>query len=49
MTAVGRQKTFDLHSPKLRYYTVPSIDASTDYADMFNGVDVVVHLAARVH
>lgn len=47
--AVGRQKTFDLQSPKLRYYSVPSIDASTDYADMLNGVDVVVHLAARVH
>lgn len=49
VTAIGRQSTWDLIHPHLRYYSVPSIDASTDYANILEGIDVVVHLASRVH
>ncbi len=47
--AVGRQEKFDLEDPSLEYCYVESIDSQTDWKDYLKGVDVVVHLASRVH
>lgn len=35
--------------PSTSSFTIDGIDANTDWGDAFNGVDVVVHCAARVH
>ena len=47
--AVGRKVEFSLSEPKLEYFCVPNIDATTDWQEILNGVNMVVHLAARVH
>lgn len=49
VTAVGRKPTFSLTHPQLTYHEVPTIDADTDWAPILPGVEVIVHLAARVH
>ncbi|MBS0286863.1 MAG: SDR family oxidoreductase [Proteobacteria bacterium] len=49
VTAVGRKKSFMLSHERLHYFSVNSIDGNTDWHDILKGVDVVVHLAARVH
>lgn len=47
--AVGRQAVFDLEDPALEYCQIDNIDGQTDWKDYLKGVDVVVHLASRVH
>lgn len=47
--AVGRQPTFEITHPALEYVCMNSIDGQTDWGDHLKGIDVVVHLAARVH
>lgn len=47
--AVGRTKDFVLCDPKLEYFCIPNIDATTDWQGILHDVNVVVHLAARVH
>lgn len=47
--AIGRQLTFDISHPALEYCCINSIDGQTDWEDHLKGIDVVVHLAARVH
>lgn len=47
--AVGRQASFALQDPALEYYQIGDIDSQTDWKDTLKGVDVVVHLASRVH
>ncbi len=47
--ALGRRKKFDLSHENLRYYCVETIDEKTNWQEIMQGVDVVVHAAARVH
>lgn len=47
--AVGRKPSIDINHSRLTYYSVPTINGSTDWSDMLQGVHFVVHLAARVH
>lgn len=47
--AVGRKPSIDINHPRLHYFSVPTINASTDWSNILEGVDYVVHLAARVH
>ncbi len=47
--AIGRKETFDLTHENLSYFSVENIDGYTDWKDYLHGIDVVVHLAARVH
>lgn len=49
VTAVGRQKSFELTHDNLIYYCIDQIDGNTDWQEILSGIDVVVHLAARVH
>lgn len=49
VTAVGRIATYPITHPGLTYHSVNNIDGQTDWKDTLVGVDVVVHLAARVH
>jgi nucleoside-diphosphate-sugar epimerase len=46
--AVGRNEQFDIVHPNLRYFCIESIEGE-DWQEMLIGVEVVVHLAARVH
>lgn len=47
--AIGRQVSYDLSHPSLDYHQIGSIDGQTDWGNLLEGIDVVVHLAARVH
>lgn len=49
VSAVGRTKDFSLSHENLEYFYVENIDASTDWQEILKDIDVVVHLAARVH
>lgn len=49
VTAVGRGPVYSFSHPRLTYHMVASIDGTTDWSHVLNGVDVIVHLAARVH
>jgi len=46
---VGRKNTFALSHERLEYINVGELLGDTDWKDYLQGVDVVVHLAARVH
>jgi nucleoside-diphosphate-sugar epimerase len=47
--ALGRQESFDIADPKLEYICVENYDGNIPWNTILQGVDVVVHLAARVH
>lgn len=47
--ATGRQPQFFIKHPMLEYKQIVSIDENTDWGHWLNDVEVVVHLAARVH
>ncbi len=47
--AVGRKEKFPLTHPCLQYFVVENIDRQTHWQPIMQGVDIVVHLAARVH
>lgn len=49
VTALGRQAGFNLSHPHLQYHAMPPLEDEADYTAVLQGVDVVVHLAARVH
>lgn len=44
ISAIGRTKV-----PEIQNYYQKNIDANEDFTECFNGVDVVVHCAARAH
>jgi nucleoside-diphosphate-sugar epimerase len=43
------KKSQDIHHPDMDIVPVDEIGPSTDWSSALNGVDVVIHLAARVH
>lgn len=45
---VRRKKKFTAHE-KVSVYEVPSIDAGTNWMELLNNVDIVIHVAARAH
>jgi nucleoside-diphosphate-sugar epimerase len=47
--AVGRKAKFSFTHSRLHYFSVQSIDEATNWQAIMPGVEVVVHLAARVH
>jgi nucleoside-diphosphate-sugar epimerase len=47
--AIGRNPSFHLSHPHLSYHQIDNIDSNTNWHSILHGVDVVVHLAARVH
>lgn len=47
--AAGRKPKYHLTHPRLHYFVVDNIDNQTYWQPMIEGVDVVIHLAARVH
>lgn len=47
--AVGRHSTLNISHPALEYCMIESIDGQTQWNSRLKEVDIVVHLAARVH
>jgi len=47
--AVGRQEILPFTDPHLIYYCIENIDIHTNWQPILEGVDVIVHLASRVH
>lgn len=47
--AVGRNEQFFITHPKLQYYRIDNIDDQTPWERCLEDVQVIVHLAARVH
>jgi len=47
--ATGRKAQFSIKHPMLEYRQITSMDENTDWDNCLNDVEVVVHLAARVH
>lgn len=46
---VGRKLHAEISHPHFEYYWIESIDDTTQWGTLLDDVDVVVHLAARVH
>lgn len=47
--AIGRKSTPDFSHENYEYHQIADINGETNWEDLLHGVDVVVHLAARVH
>lgn len=47
--ATGRHPQFEISHPQLEYHCVGDINGETQWETLLKGVDVVVHLASRVH
>jgi len=47
--AVGRKPSLEIMHPNLTYIRVEGLHEQTDWATLFQGVGIVVHLAGRAH
>ena len=47
--AVGRSPKFEITNPHLEYCTIENIGENTNWDPLLEGIDAIIHLAARVH